>query len=253
MKIDLSQKIILVTGASRGIGKSIALLLGKSGAKLALNYNRNEEAALAVQKEIGKRAVLFKGNLSNAMEVTSMFASVIEHFGRLDVLVNNAGIALSAPTNQNDVEWVESWLTTMDVNLNAVGLLCKKSIEIFKTQASGGRIINIASRAAFRGETEEYLAYAASKGAVVALTKSIAKSFGKYGIKSFVVAPGFVLTDMAKPFIEAYGKEKTLDATALDEATLPEHLAPLVAFIASGNMDHATGTTIDINGGSYLH
>jgi NAD(P)-dependent dehydrogenase (short-subunit alcohol dehydrogenase family) len=121
------------------------------------------------------------------------------------------------------------------------------------TARDGGRIINIASRAAFRGDRADYLAYAASKGGVVALTRSIARAFGKQGVKAFVVAPGFVRTDMAQDFFDAYGEKPVLDEIALPTLTEPVDVAPFVAFLASGMADHATGGTFDINAASYVH
>ena len=118
---------------------------------------------------------------------------------------------------------------------------------------TGGRIINIASRAAFRGDTKDYLAYAASKGGMVSLTRSIARAWGKQGIVAFTIAPGWVMTDMAKQFIAQNGDEVVLNELALAELTQPKDVAPTVVFLASGLSDHATGCTIDINAGSYVH
>lgn len=114
-------------------------------------------------------------------------------------------------------------------------------------------MIYIASRAAFRGETEDYLAYAASKGAVVSLARSVARSFGKYGVKSFILAPGFTKTPMAADFIATNGEENLINESSLKEITQPEHISPIVTLIAAGLMDHATGSTIDFNAGSYIH
>ena len=117
----------------------------------------------------------------------------------------------------------------------------------------GGRIINVASRAAFRGDTPEYVAYAASKGGVVALTRSLARGLGKQGVVAFTLAPGFTRTDMAQPFIDTYGADYATSDLALDRMTEPADIAPTIVFLASGQMDHATGATIDLNAGSYVH
>jgi len=140
----------------------------------------------------------------------------------------------------------------MSVNLQAVGILCKQAIMHFVKRKSG-IIINIASRAAFRGDTSDYLAYAASKGGVVALTRSIARAYGKQGIVAFIIAPGFVKTDLADEFIEAYGEGIVKDDLALNELTKPENLTPLITLLASGLANHATGGTFDVNAGSYVH
>jgi NAD(P)-dependent dehydrogenase (short-subunit alcohol dehydrogenase family) len=138
------------------------------------------------------------------------------------------------------------------VNLRAVGLLCRAAIRHFG-ERGGGRIVTIASRAAFRGDTLEYLAYAASKGGLVALHRTIARGCGKQNIASFLIAPGFVRTDMAQDSIDRYGEDFVVKDLALPRLTEPEDLAPLVVLLASGLADHATGSTIDVNAGSYVH
>ena len=250
MKIDLIKCNILVTGASRGIGAAISKELGESGARIAIHYNNNKELAEAVAKSIGNASKIFKANLGDPVECEMLFKSVLEEFGHIDVIVNNAGTAISSPINSEN--WVNEWDKTLNINLRAVGILCKLAIKHFQTRKCG-RIINIASRAAFRGEVAEYLAYAASKGGVVSLSKSIAKEFGKDGITCFVLAPGWVKTDMAQTTIDEHGEDYILKDLALNRITEPTDIAPIVALLASGLADHATGTTIDINAASYLH
>jgi 3-oxoacyl-[acyl-carrier protein] reductase len=140
----------------------------------------------------------------------------------------------------------------MMVNLNAAALLCKRAVAHFQQQG-GGRIISISSRAAFRGDTADYLAYAASKGGLVSLTRSLARAFGKQGIRAFIIAPGFTRTEMAQDFIDQYGEDYALNDIALERLTEPADLGPMVVLLASGLADHATGCTIDINAGSYVH
>jgi NAD(P)-dependent dehydrogenase (short-subunit alcohol dehydrogenase family) len=244
----------LVTGGTRGIGAAVTRLLVKCGATVVANYHSQEENALKVKKELGNNLHLIKADLSGAMEVNRLFSETIDYFnGRLDGLVNNAGIAIGSSIEKSVIEWTDDWLRTMDVNVNAVGLLSMRSVKQFKEQETGGRIVTISSRAAFRGDTEDYLAYATSKAAIVSLTKSIARAFGKEEIKAFVVAPGFTKTDMAQQFINQYGEDFAKNDISLKELTLPEDVAPTIAFLLSGYMDHATGTTIDINAGSYVH
>lgn len=254
IKIDLSHQHILVTGGTRGIGAAITRALIECGASVIANYYRHEETALALKKELGNALHLIKADLSGAMEVNRLFSESLEYFdGRLDGLVNNAGIAISSSLEKNVIEWTDDWLKTMDINVNAVGVLSMRFVKQFKLQESGGRIVTISSRAAFRGDTEDYLAYASSKAAVVSLTKSIARAFGKDEVKAFIVAPGFTKTEMAQQFINQYGEDFAKSDIALPELTVPEDIAPTVAFLLSGLMDHATGTTIDINAGSYVH
>lgn len=252
MQINLKNKNVIVTGASRGIGKSIAELLVDCGANVALQYNQNTNLAKKVKDKLGPKAHLYQCDFSDALEVNAFFNKVVKDFKKIDVLVNNAGVAIRSEPEKDDVAWIDDWLQTMDINLNAVGLLSKKAIQHFKT-IGGGIIINISSRAAFRGDTKNYLAYAASKAGVVGLTRSIARAYGKDGIKAFLVAPGFVRTGMAQEFIDEYGEEYATSDLALDHMTEPKDVAQFVAFLASGLADHATGGTFDINAGSYVH
>jgi len=252
MRINLKNKHILITGGSRGIGKAISHALVDCGAKVAIQYHQNINMAKKTARELGPKAILFQADLSDAINVSGLFYNVLKKMGHIDVIINNAGLAIGSDPTAEDMQWANDWLKTMDVNLNAVGLLCKKSIEHFE-ERGGGIIINMASRAAFRGDRKEYMAYAASKGGVVALTKSIARAYGKKNIKAFVVAPGFVQTDMTADFINKYGEDHVLKDISLNKMTEPDDVAPLVAFLASGMADHATGATFDINAGSYLH
>jgi 3-oxoacyl-[acyl-carrier protein] reductase len=252
MHISLLNKNVIVTGASRGIGKAIAESLGACGARVAVHYNGSSEAARKVVSAIGNGSKAFRADMSKPLEVIQFFDDVVNEFDKIDVLVNNAAIALSSDPSKDDFSWLNEWISTVDINLNSVGLLCKKAIEHF-VKNGDGRIINISSRAAFRGDTKDYLAYAASKAGVVALTRSIARAYGKNGIKAFNVAPGFVRTDMAQDFIDQYGEDYVRNDIALSELTEPKDIAPTIAFLASGLGDHATGCTIDINAGSYVH
>lgn len=250
MKIDLSNKIILVTGASRGIGRGIAVGLASAGARIAVHFNKNQEIAEQLAEEIGNGSKAFQADLQFPESCKRLFESVVEEFGRIDVLVNNAGIFFNSPLESDS--WLDDWNMTMDVNLRASGILSKLAILHF-LKNKGGRIINISSRAAFRGDNPEHLAYAASKAGMVALTKSIARGYGKDNITSFLIAPGWVKTDMNKETIERFGEESITKDLALNTLTEPKDLAPMVVLLASGLADHATGTTIDINAGSYVH
>ena len=251
MNIDLFGINILVTGASSGIGKAVTRVIAGSGARVAVHYNRNEESAAVITEEAGHVAQAFRADLSLPEECFRLFADVVEQFGSVDVLVNNAGIIINSPPDDPPEQWVTDWNRTLMVNLTAAGILSREAVRHF-IDRGGGRIINIASRAAFRGDTPEYLAYAASKGGMVSMSRSIARAYGRHNIKSFVVAPGFVRTGMARQFIEQYGEGIVTDDLALDRLTEPDDVAPTVAFLASGMMDHATGCTIDINAGSYM-
>lgn len=252
MQIDLSGKAILVTGASRGIGQAVATTLAQCGATVAIHYHSQQETAEALAQSLGQGARAFQANLAQPSEVAHLFDTVVDTLGPLHGIVNNAGIALSTPLDTEGEAWLETWQRTLAVNTTAVGILCKKAVAHFIDQG-GGRIVNIASRASFRGDTPEYLAYAASKAGVVAITRSLARNFGKQNIKAFDIAPGFTRTDMAQDFMEEYGEDYALNDIALGQLTEPQDIAPTVAFLLSGLADHATGTTIHINAGSYVH
>ncbi|MEX0822506.1 MAG: SDR family oxidoreductase [Rhodothermales bacterium] len=271
MHVDLSDTTVLVTGASRGIGRAIARECAASGARVAAHYVRSSTEAASLQAEAPDRIHLFQADLTDLDACGELFHAVVDRLGGLDVLVNNAGVALPLPLDADADTWRAGWEETMHVNVRAAEYLCRLAIGHFTehrterrtehpterrterlTDRRGGRIINIASRAAFRGDVPAYMTYAASKGALVALTRSIASGCGEAGVRAFVVAPGFVRTDMARDFIDAYGEDHVLEGIATDRLTEPEDVAPIVVFLASGRADHATGSTIDVNAASYI-
>jgi len=252
MHIDLSDRVVLVTGASRGIGRATALAFAEAGATVAVHYARSEEAAGEVAEMCGHGAETVQADLRDLEATDRLFPAVVEAMERVDVLVNNAGVAQSAPLSDNTAAWSDAWSQTMAVNLRAPELLCRHAISHFRA-TGGGRIVNVASRAAFRGDTPDYMAYAASKAGVVALTKSIARGFGGDDITAFAVAPGFTRTDMAQDFIDTYGEDYVTSDLALSSLTEPKDVAPTIVFLASGHADHATGTSVDLNAGSYVH
>ncbi|MEM7548141.1 MAG: SDR family oxidoreductase [Bacteroidota bacterium] len=252
MYINLSGLTALVTGGSRGIGEAIAMALVESGATVAIHYATNTNAAESLVERLGRGTKAFKADLSDPKGAEQLFGKVMEYLGGIDILVNNAGIAIESNVEKDIKSWMDDWGKTMQVNLSSVALLSKLAIDHFTKKEKEGRIINVSSRAAYRGDTVDYMAYAASKGGVVALTKSIARGYGKKGIKAFTVAPGFTRTDMADDFIKKYGEEHATSDLLLSELTLPEDIAPMVVFLAGGMADHATGQTFHINAGSYL-
>lgn len=251
MHIDLNGKNILVTGASRGIGAAMAEYLGQSGARVAVHYGTNGNKAGEVAKKAGNGAQTFRASLEDNQQVAELFEQVTAAFGDLDVLINNAGVLHAISPDSPDEAFMEAWNRVMQVNLNATALLSKKAVQYFKARG-GGILINVSSRAAHRGDTEDYLAYAASKAGVAALTKSIARARGKDKIAAFTIAPGFTRTAMAEEFIDKYGESFVKDDLAWHELTRPENLAPLICLLASGLANHATGSTFDINAGSYI-
>ncbi len=251
MHLDLSGQSALVTGASRGIGAAIARRLGQSGARVAVHYSKGKQEAEALAQAIGNGSVAFGADLACADQCDRLWNDVEARFGTVHALVNNAGVAIGSPLTGTTEDWLANWNQTLAVNLTATGLLSRAALAHFQKQHNG-RIVNIASRAAFRGDAPDYLAYAASKGGMVALTRSIARGFGKQGIKAFVLAPGFTRTEMAQLFIDQYGEQIATHDIALERLTEPDDIAPTVVFLLSGLADHATGSTIDLNAGSYV-
>jgi len=249
MNIDLKDTRALVTGASRGIGKAIAGALMDSGARVVAHY-RSERAQAEQLVAPFQGSVALGADLNDPDACVDLFKRAHDAFGGIDLLVNNAAIALSSEMAKTTDEWVEDWDRTMRVNLTASALLAREAIQ--RAGGRGMRIVFLASRAAFRGDTPDYLAYAASKGGMVALSRSIARGFGKEGVKAFVIAPGFTRTEMAEDFIRTYGEDYAMKDIALDRMTEPRDIAPLVVFLASGLADHATGTSIDVNAASYV-
>jgi len=253
LNIDLTNKKVLVTGASRGIGKAIAQQFLLSGADVGIHFNSKKALAEKVITDY-PRSRVFRADLSKKEETLLLFDNFISEMEGIDVLVNNAGIALNSAFSKLKSEtWLADWHLTMSLNLNHPAVLSMLMIDYLKDSERKGRIVNITSRAAFRGDTEDYLAYAASKGGLVAFTRSIARAFGKSGIMAFNIAPGFTRTEMAQGFMDKYGEEYATDDISLPSLTTPEDIAPAVVFLASGLADHATGSTLDINAGSYLH
>jgi NAD(P)-dependent dehydrogenase (short-subunit alcohol dehydrogenase family) len=251
LKIDLGGNVALVTGAASGLGVTLAQHLARAGATVAVHCNRHAREADALCRDLGNGARSFGADLSDPEQADALFEQVVDAFGRVHTLVNNAGVYVCAPMRKPTAEWLDDWHHTLAVNLTAPGLLCRAAIRHFR-EHGGGRIVNIASRAAFRGDTKDHLAYAASKGGLVSLTRSIARAFGKEDIKAFVVAPGFIRTPMADEYFKEHGEEGVLSELSLSKMTEPDDIAPAVTFLASGMMDHATGQAIDINAGSYV-
>jgi NAD(P)-dependent dehydrogenase (short-subunit alcohol dehydrogenase family) len=250
--IDLSGKTILVTGASRGIGAECARRMGAAGARVAVNYNRSEAEALAVVRAIGdERAFAVRADMADPAAVEAMIGAVGERFGRLDVLVNNAATFELNPFDGDDLEaWRGAWRRSFAVNLFGAADAAFLAMRLMRNHG-GGKIINIASRAAFRGETE-FADYGASKAALVNLTISIARGCARDNITASCVAPGFIDTDMAREEIEKHHDE-IVGQIPLGRVGTAGDVAGLVLFLASPLADYLNGAIIDVNGGSWFH
>jgi len=250
--LDLKQKIVLVTGASGGIGAACARGVVRAGGRVVLHEITTAGRARQLADELGKTSChLIAADLAQSDAVPSLWAQAQAWQGRIDVLVNNAGIYEPADVASDFSIWERSWNRTLAINLLAPAHLCREAIRSFRA-SGGGIIINIASRAAFRGDDPDYMHYAASKAGIVAMTRTIARGFGRENITAFAIAPGFVRTDLNAAFFSKYGVEAAARDIPLGEIAEPEDIANTVIFLASGLARHATGTTIDINGASYV-
>jgi len=246
-------KTYLVTGSTRGIGAAIAECLLVEGANVVIHYNASVGERDALLKTYGKDRVLaLKANLEDDAGVDKLWRDALAWKGGLDGLVNNAAVINNAKPDADLAAWRKEWRRTLQVNTQATADLCKLAIEHFKTKG-GGAIVNVASRAAFRGDLPGSMHYAASKGAVVALTRSIAKGFARDNIQAYIVAPGWVATERVLPTLNKPGNEFMVDEIPAGAPAEPIEIGNMVAFLLSGQAKSATGGTFDINGASYFH
>ena len=246
---------VLLTGSSKGIGYKIAEDLLAEGHELALHYNKNESSLDALLKKDKTGSFSIQADLSQQEEIKKMVENTIGKLSFPDCIINNAGIAESADISLDINDWSKMFDKTIDVNLKAPSLIFKEFLRYKREKKINSRlrIINIASRAAFRGEQQDYISYACSKGGIISLTKTMSRSFGETdNIVAISIAPGFVRTEMAQSFIDKHGEDVVKQGITLDRLTEPKDISPLVSLIVSGKMDHSTGSTIDVNGGSFL-
>ena len=249
--ISLKGKVALITGGSRGIGAAAAIKFAEAGADIVVNYATNEvEASRAVQRarSSGVRAIAVQADVSQFDQVRHMFDRALDELGRIDVLVANAAIWRPAPIEEMTEE---QWQRTIDVNLKGVYACCHFAATAMKRQGSGS-IITVSSTAAQRGEAG-YSHYAASKGGVISLTKSLATELGPYGILVNSVAPGWVDTDMsADPLRIPSERHKIEGATPIRRVATADDVAGPILFLASDLARHITGEVLNVNGGSVL-
>jgi NAD(P)-dependent dehydrogenase (short-subunit alcohol dehydrogenase family) len=244
----LDNKVAIVTGASRGIGRAIALELAHEGAAVALNYQSSDTQAQEVADEIasfGGTCMLAKANVADPQEARAMVKRVAEQFGRLDILVNNAGI-----TRDRSLRKMidEDWLEVVQTNLNAVFFCSSAAIPIMIEQ-NYGRIINISS---MNGQTGAFgqANYGASKGGIIAFTKTCAIELAKYNITVNAICPGFTMTDMLAK-VPANIQDQIKARIPLGRFGTPEDMAKAATFLVEGG-DYITGQQININGGAYM-
>ena len=250
--LDFTDKVVLVTGSSRGIGRSIAHLFAACGARVAVHYHQNRAAAEATLAALsGGPHLLVQADMTDPAAVAAMVEAVVAEAGRIDVLVNNAGIYEDHPLAEVDYEaWQASWRTVIDANLIGPANACYCAGRQMIAQG-GGRIVNVSSRGAFRGEPTGP-AYGASKAALNAMSQSLAKHLAPYGISVGVVAPGFVQTDMAREALSGQSGVEIRAQSPFNRVAMPEEVAYAVLFLASEGAEFMTGAIIDVNGASYL-
>ncbi len=245
----LDKKVSLVTGASRGIGRAIALEMAREGADVIVNYNQSKDKAIEVTRAIealGRRALAVRADVSKANDVEEMRSLVLKEFGSVDILVNNAGIHYHLKSWEMEQS---EWSRVLGVNLDGV-FLCSKAFSGEMRVKKWGRIINISSIVAFIG-TDHEAHYGASKAAVVGLTKALALELARFNITVNAIAPGWVETDMTSAVTEDE-KRKALELVPLGRFGRPEDIAHASVFLASDKASFITGQTVHINGGEAM-
>jgi 3-oxoacyl-[acyl-carrier protein] reductase len=245
----LKGKCAVITGASRGIGKAIALKLASLGANIVINYRSNEKEALEVENEIknmGAEAIIVKGDISKLQEVENLVLVAKEKFGNIDIMVNNAGITKDTLILRMKEEDFDS---VIDVNLKGV-FNCLKAITPIMVKQKHGKIINLSSVVGITGNAGQ-VNYSASKAGVIGMTKSLAREVGSRGINVNAVAPGYIETDMTEALGDKY-KEEMKKSIPLKRLGKAEDVAEVVAFLASESSNYVTGQVIQVDGGMLM-
>lgn len=250
---SLHGKVALVTGAGGGIGRATALELGARGARVAVHYRRSRQGAEQVVCEISQRgggAAAFQADVTSARDVQVMVAAVEERFGRIDLLVNNAGDLLERrPLARLDAEFVHA---IMDVNVTSAAL-CTQAVAPGMIDRRSGAIVNLSSVAAHNGGGPGACMYAAAKAAVIALTKGLAKDLAPHGIRVNCVSPGLIgATEFHARFTQPDAFAAAEKGIPLGRAGTPAEVARVIAFLASEDASYLCGETIEINGGMFM-
>jgi len=249
--LDLIGKVVLITGGSRGIGAATAHLLAQAGADIAITYNKDKRAADRVKKDVeslGPECLVLKADAGNARQVKATVKKVHDHFRAIDILVNNAGVWTYGEIGKMK----ESvWDETLDANLKGTFLFCNETVPFMKKKGEG-RIINIASTAGQRGEAF-HSHYAASKGGMIAFTKSIGAELAPFNIYANCIAPGWVDTDMSRSSLRPPKQFRNIVKTIPNgRVATPDDIAGAVLYLASAYATHLVGSTISINGGGVM-
>jgi 3-oxoacyl-[acyl-carrier protein] reductase len=225
---------ILVTGSSRGIGAAIVEELSDEDVRIYAASSAD-------------------GDLSDPATPSILWEEALDELdGRIDVLINNAGIFDANPIDTSDIEWLDSWERTLAINLTAAAQLCRLAVLHWQESGEEGRIVNVASRAAHRGDSPAHWHYAASKAGMLGMTKTIARAYAKDQIYAFAICPGFTMTGMADDYLESRGGDKLLADIPLGRVAMPDEVATMVRFCALEAPPSMTGAVLDVNGASYV-
>jgi NAD(P)-dependent dehydrogenase (short-subunit alcohol dehydrogenase family) len=228
---------ILLTGSSRGIGAAIAATLSATDNVRLVGHGTASGIPADFADPAGPR---------------SLWDGVLAELGHVDVLINNAGVFEDNPLDGDDAEWIAGWERTMRINLTASAELCRLAVLHWQQRGVPGRIVNVASRAAYRGDSPAHWHYAASKAGMVAMTKTIARGYARESILAFAVCPGFTMTGMAAEYLSSRGGDKLLADIPLGRVAEPDEVANAVAYLALTAPPSMTGAVIDVNGASYV-
>ena len=245
-------KRVLVTGASRGIGRAIAERFAREGARVCVHFGHDEAAAREVIDSLpGDGHCLGEADLSDSHAVRELAKRALQELGGIDVLVNNAGVFFDHPVDELEYDdWQAAWKRTLGINLVGPANLIHQVVP-HMIEAGGGRIINVSSRGAFRGEPVSP-AYGASKAGLNSFSQSLAVALARHNIQVYAVAPGFVSTEMVKDLLEGPEGERIAAQSPLNRVARADEVAAIVAWLATPEAEYATGGIIDVNGASYL-
>ena len=252
---DLAGKTILVTGASKGIGAEIARTLGDAGAHVVAHYGSDRNGATDACRGIDdSRKLLVQADFSRLDDMEALWDTATGWRGRVDAVINNAAVMLwQGGFGEPLASWDETWERTLHINVLAPARLMRRAVEHF-TERGGGIIVTISSWTAQKGVTNpDNIAYGASKAAIHNATQTIARAYARKGVLAYVVAPGVVRTRLSDQFAATQGGESTItESLAMKEWVPPKEIAELAAYLASGQVRHLSGATLDVNGASYI-